>query len=128
MVRTLTLHVAGFAAGSLDRMVGDGDSSPDGIFRTAALYYLGDEEAGRPSWRAPRLEPAAARGEGLSISFDDETLAALEREARRQDVTPEQLALHALMYYLSDLESGRAGERLAEALDEGQGRGADKER
>ena len=51
------------------------------------------------------------------MAFDDETWVALEAEAEEQGVTPEALAVHALLYLLADLDSGRVGDRLEQELD-----------
>jgi hypothetical protein len=114
----VTLHVEQFTSRSLEHLTGDGRVSPDDVLRAALLYYLEDRDAERPAWRAPRFRPQPRRGTELSVSFDDETWAALESEARRQRVTSDELAAHALLYYMADIESGRAGERLQEAFDE----------
>lgn len=116
MSRTTTIHLEGFAQGSLDRLVTGIRRTPDGVFRTAVLYYLADEGTGRLSWRVPqfRREPTSTRG--VDVAFDAETWAALEEEAQKQQVTPEALAVHALLYLLADLDSGRLADRLGEEL------------
>jgi hypothetical protein len=57
-------------------------------------------------------------GSPLRVRLDDATWNALTAEARAQGVTVEELALHALMYFLADLDSGRAAGRLEGALEE----------
>jgi hypothetical protein len=123
MTRTVTLHVEGFAARSLDRLIRGRDVPIDGVFRTAVLYYLNDRDAEQPAWRAPRFRPSEVRGKELEVTFDYETWTALEEESGRQRVRPEDLAVHALLYYVADLQRGRVGERLADALDEPRARG-----
>jgi hypothetical protein len=44
----------------------------------------------------------------ITIEFDDFGWGAVKDEARRQGVRPEELLVHAAMYYLSDLDTGRA--------------------
>jgi hypothetical protein len=46
----------------------------------------------------------------MRVGVDDETWAALEEEGRRQGLDTELLAEHALLYFLADLDSGRARE------------------
>jgi hypothetical protein len=53
----------------------------------------------------------------VDVAFDDETWDLLEAEAQEQGVTPEVLAVHALLYLLADLDSGRIGDRLDQELD-----------
>ena len=117
MTRNVTLHLDEFGQESLDRLMHEGDGSPTAAFRSAALYYLADRDSGRPAWRAPRFrsqkEPS---GQGLRVVFDDDTWAALQEEAGRQNVGTEELAVHALLYFLADFDSGRLGDILEKAL------------
>lgn len=118
MTRTATLHLDGFAQTSLDRLVrGIGPRSPDGAVRTAVTYYLADKGAERQSWRVRQFARDPGSSGGVSVAFDNETWIALEAEAEEQGVTPEALALHALAYFLADLDNGRLSERLVRDLD-----------
>lgn len=118
MTRNVKLQLDEFGQQSLDRFVARGAGTPAGALRTAALYYLGDREAQRKAWRAPRFRSRRAHHAGLKVAFDDETWTALEEEARRQGVEPEELAVHALLYFLADLDSGRLADLVSEALSE----------
>jgi hypothetical protein len=118
MTRNVTLHLDEFGQQSLDRLTKEGEGSPTAAFRTAALYYLADRESGRPAWRAPRFRSRTPSGSGLRVVFDDETWEALGEEAARQNVQTEELAVHALLYFLADFDSGRIGDILQKALDE----------
>jgi len=87
-----------------------GGASRDAIVSKAVRYYLADRGNGRVAWRPPRFlsaddgdEPAAT-----DVKIDHATMAAVEREARRQGVAPARLAEHALFYFLADLDCGRA--------------------
>jgi hypothetical protein len=117
MTRTATLHLGGFAQTSLDRLVRGIRRSPNSAFRTAVIYYLADKGEARPSWRARQFRREPESGGGVDVAFDDETWVALEAEAEEQGVTPEALAVHALLYLLADLDSGRLGDRLEQELD-----------
>jgi hypothetical protein len=118
MTRNVTLHLDAFGQQSLDRLMHEGEGSTAAAFRTAALYYLADRDSGRPAWRAPRFRSKTPAGEGLGVVFDDETWDALAEEAARQNVETEELAVHALLYFLADFDSGRITEILEQALDE----------
>jgi len=118
MTRNVTLHLDEFGQQSLDRLTKEGEGSPAAAFRTAALYYLADRESGRPAWRAPRFRSRSPSGGGLRVNFDDQTWEALSEEAARQNVEAEELAVHALLYFLADFESGRISDILEKALDE----------
>jgi hypothetical protein len=120
MTRNVKLQLDEFGQQSLERFVARGEGTPTGALRTAALYYLADRDKERPAWRAPRFRSRAVPNPGLKIAFDDETWTALEEEARRQGVEPEDLAVHALLYFLADLDSGRLAGLLEDALDENE--------
>jgi hypothetical protein len=119
MARNVTLHLDEFGQRSLDRIVQEGKGSPSAALRAAAVYYLSDRDADRPASRAPRFRQAHASSPGLRIAFDDSTWAALEEEAGRQGVNAEALAVHALLYFLADFDSGRLAELLDDVLDDG---------
>ena len=117
MTRNVTLHLDEFGQQSLDRLTKEGEGSPAAAFRTAALYYLADRDSGRPAWRAPRFRSTKGpSGQGLRVVFDDDTWAALAEEADRQNVETEELAVHALLYFLADFDSGRISDILEKAL------------
>ena len=94
-------------------------STRDAVIRTAARYYLADRGSGRLAWRPPRFARAHDPAEGAitDVDLDEDTVEALEDEARRLGVTPHRLAEHALLYFLADLDSGRAAARLGDALE-----------
>jgi hypothetical protein len=115
----LTLELDEFGREALAAQMRSG-SSREALIRTAARYYLADRDSGRVSWRPPRFIwkqawPARAVTE---VQFDEETCEALEAEAGRHDLPAGRLAEHALLYFLADLDSGRAPTRLREALEE----------
>ena len=116
MTRNVTLHLDEFGQQSLDRLTKEGEGSPAAAFRTAALYYLADRDSGRAAWRAPRFRSRTPSGQGLRVVFDDETWDALGEEADRQNVETEELAVHALLYFLADFDSGRISDILEQAL------------
>jgi hypothetical protein len=51
------------------------------------------------------------------VTLDDQTFDALSAEATRQDVRLAALVEHALIYFLADVDSGRVGDRLDDALE-----------
>jgi hypothetical protein len=50
--------------------------------------------------------------------LDDATWRALAEEAQRQSVRAETLAVHAVLYFLADLDSGRLAGLLEDALED----------
>ena len=65
----------------------------------------------------PRKTTQPAHADEIELQLEDGLHAELRRESRRQQVTPDLLAMHALMYYLADLDSGRAAARLGDAIN-----------
>jgi DNA-binding CsgD family transcriptional regulator len=86
------------------------------VLHTAVRYYLGDAGSGRIAWRVPRLARSAALADTLEVELDEDLHAELRLEARRQQVAPDLLATHAILYYLIDLDSGQAGRLLGDAM------------
>jgi hypothetical protein len=117
MTRHVTLHVDEFGQHALERFSRDGKGSPANAIRMAALYYLADRDAERPAWRAPHLPPGSEPGRSLPVELDEEIWRALSTEAAQQGVEPEVLALHAVLYLLADIDSGRVAGMLEDALD-----------
>jgi hypothetical protein len=83
----------------------------------AVQYYLGDADSGRVAWKVPPHITRADPEEEVELELDDDLHEELRREARRQHASPDVLAMHALMYYLADLDSGRATARLGDAMN-----------
>lgn len=117
MTRDVTLHVDDFGQHALERFTRRGEGSMARAVRMASIYYLNDRDAGRPAWRVPRLEGDSHPSKRLRIELDDATWAALSEEADRQGVPTDLLALHALLYYLADIDSGRVAALLEDALE-----------
>jgi hypothetical protein len=91
-----------------------GGRSRDAVIRTAARYYLADRDSGRVAWHVPPfLRRGDPNGAGTDVELDEATTKALEDEVRRQGIAPGRLVEHALLYFLADLDSGRAGLRFA---------------
>jgi hypothetical protein len=115
---SVRLELDDFGKEALEAQVRSG-SSRDAFIRTAARYYLADRGSGRVSWQPPRfLRRDARRAPAVTeVELDEETMKALEEEARRHSLSAARLAEHALLYYLADLDSGRAAARVRDALE-----------
>jgi hypothetical protein len=115
---SVRLELDDFGNEALDAQV-RGGTTRDAVIRTAARYYLADRGSGRLAWRPPRFvrEGERPRTPVTDVTLDDETMGALEEAAAHHGVATHRLAEHALLYYLADLESGRAATRLGEAVD-----------
>jgi hypothetical protein len=112
----VTLRLDRFGQDALDDYVRGTGGSHATALHTAVRYYLDDWESGRPAWRVPRLARNAVFTGALELELPGELHAELERESRRQDVPADLLATHAVMYFLSDLDTGRAAARLGDAI------------
>jgi hypothetical protein len=118
MPRDVKLHLDEFGRLAFERFTTRRKGSAAAAVRTACLYYLADRESGRPAWRASRFAPEPPLGSTLHVRLDDATWAALAEEAQDQGVTLDELALHAVLYFIADLHSGRLAGLLEEALEE----------
>lgn len=76
--------------------------------REAVKHYSRRLESGRKPLAPPAFlcgnDPGES-GTALEVPIEAETEAALEREADRQHVTPQQILRHAVLTYLADLDS-----------------------
>ena len=126
---SVTLELDDFGKQALEAQVRSG-SSRDAFIRTAARYYLADRGSGRVSWQPPRyLRKDARRAQAVTeVELDEETMEALEEEARRQGMPAGRLAEHALLYYIADLDSGRAAARVRDALEDDSSTGLRRQR
>jgi hypothetical protein len=76
--------------------------------RAAVKHYSRRLESGRRPLALPsyfRTAPAADPANALDVPLGSEAEAALEREANRQHVTPQQILSHAVLTYLADMDS-----------------------
>jgi hypothetical protein len=114
--KSVTLRLDRFGHDALEDYARGTGGSRDAAFGTAAHYYLGDSDSGRAAWRVPELARTASFAEAIEVQLDADLFARLEDEARRQKVAVELLAAHAVLYYLTDLDTGRAAARLGDAI------------
>jgi hypothetical protein len=113
----VTLCLDRFGQDALEGYVRGTGGSQAAALHTAVRYYLDDRESGRPAWRVPRLARKAVFTDALEIEIPGDLHAELERESRRQEVPAGLLATHAVMYFLGDLDTGRAAARLGDAMN-----------
>jgi hypothetical protein len=118
----ITLRLDRFGQNALESYVRGSRRSPAEALHTAVGYYLADSDSGRAGWRVPEPARTATSGEPFEVELDQELYGELELESRRQRLAPELLAVHALMYFLADLDSGRAAARLGGAVGDAEAR------
>jgi hypothetical protein len=117
MMKSVSVRLDRFGQDFLEDYVRRSGGSRAGVLQTAVHYYLGDSDSGRAAWRVPQLALTATSADGVELELEDDLLGRLEGEAQRQDVSVEMLAAHAVIYYLTDLDTGRAAARLGDAID-----------
>jgi hypothetical protein len=117
MMKSVIVRLDRFGQEALEEHVrATGESEADAL-DVAVRYYLGDAESGRMAWKAPRKLMGADPAEEIELELGDDLHEQLRQESRRQHVSPDLLAMHALMYYLADFDSGRATARLGDAMN-----------
>jgi hypothetical protein len=117
MMKSVIVRLDRFGQEALEEHVrATGESEADAL-DVAVRYYLGDAESGRMAWKAPRKLMRADPAEEIELELGDDLHEQLRQESRRQHVSPDLLAMHALMYYLADFDSGRATARLGDAMN-----------
>jgi hypothetical protein len=112
----VTVNLDRFGQDALMQYLRGTGGSRDVALHAAVRYYLGDPESDRVARRVPRLARQVETADGIEFDVQEDLYSELEREARRQEVTPDQLATHALLYFLADLDTGRAAARLGDAI------------
>jgi hypothetical protein len=109
----MTLNFAPFGFAGLDRRACEEGVTPAEVVSRAASYLVADLGCGRPELEVLAVERSdSLRSVELELELTATTYSALELEAARQRVTFEELLEHATVYYIADVESGRATERL----------------
>lgn len=85
----------------------------------AVRCYLDDRDADRPAWRYPSFLRGSEVQEDveLRLSIEGELWHAFEVEAKRQDVSVQQLAEHAAFYLAAELDAGRITQRILDELE-----------
>ena len=121
MSPTLTLKMDDFAMEALADFAQRQGASASRVVALAARYYLADSEHEHPAWRVPRSAQKAESERppaGIGIELDEGSWRALREEAGRQHVDIGVLAAHAVLYFMTDVDSGRVAERMADAMTE----------
>jgi hypothetical protein len=117
--RTVTLELAEFGMEAFAEFAKRQGASASRVAAMAARYYLADSDDKHPAWRVPSSTQKVApeRGHaGVRVELDGTTWDALLSEARRQSVDIGVLAAHAVLYFMTDVDSGRAAARMAAAM------------
>ena len=118
MRRTVSMAIGEFG---LESLGGSSIRDPENLARSliqAVRYYLADRDFRRAGWPYPsfRLDGEGESKIKVEMEIDAATWDALSKEAARQQVSPEQLIRHAVLYFAADRDGGRVAQRLAEGL------------
>ncbi len=117
--RELAVPLGDFDVAALRDAAG-GSCTVEAVARQAIYYYVGDADGGRPGWPYPRFMRDAGPPEvpevTLSLKVDGAAWERFERLADAQDVEPELLLRHAVLYFAADVDAGRVGDRLLAEL------------
>ena len=122
MSPTLTLQLGSLGVEALRWYTAGGATAEQGV-RLALRYFLAEEDGDSLARRVPPFARDGSDGDGptgLDVEVDDATWRALAGRAAGEGVATEVLARHAVLYFLSDLDSGRLATRLADALGDGE--------
>jgi hypothetical protein len=115
--RILTLRLARFERDALDAYGASQRIPADRVIRTAVLYYLQGRHADRSTWRKQTFGGDEPGGHvAVEVDLGEETERALAEQATAQAVDPEDLARHALLFFLADVDSGRVAMALERTL------------
>jgi hypothetical protein len=82
-------------------------TDPRSGVRAALVDYARRIESGSPPMAAPCFPASpveASKATSVDLPLDARTTALLEREAARQGVTMDEIAAHAVMLYLAELD------------------------
>jgi hypothetical protein len=111
----MKLRLARFEHEALERYASSERVTAVRVIRTAVAYYLRERGSDRAAWPVPRLareEPEGGPALEVEVEVNEATWGALEEEAAAQGVEPEELARHALLFFLADVDSGRVAAKL----------------
>lgn len=115
--RSMVLELDQFGRTTIESQAERQEVALGALLREAVRYYLADRETSRIGWRYPRFRreaPIAEEGLDVVVDVDDATWRQFEAEAEAQGVSVERLLEHAALYYVADIDSGRATARILE--------------
>ena len=120
MKRSVKVALGAFASKVLAVEGKNGGQSVPASAEQAIRCYLNDKTSGGPGWSYPAFLRGRAPHEEveLELSVDDSLWRSLEEEAEDQDVSPQQMLEHAVIYFAAEVDAGRMTERILDDLDD----------
>ena len=120
--QTVTLELDEFGAEEFADFAQRQGASTSRVAAMAARYFLADAGDERPRVPGFAHTVASELGHGgVRVELDGATWDALLLEARRQRVDIGVLAAHAVLYFMTEVHSGRVAARLGQATGERRG-------
>lgn len=123
--RIVTFRLSEFAREALSGEREGGERVATQVAR-AIRCYLKDKATGGPGWAYPAFLRGKAPSEGpeMELSIEDSLWSSLEREAKSQNVSVQQMVEHAVLYFAAEINAGRVTERILDDLDRPEGKPA----
>jgi hypothetical protein len=119
LLRKVKLTFTPFGMTALERYARSAGITVAVVISRAASYLAADLESGRPELKALSVEHSrASHPVELELDLEVDASIALELEAGRRQVTVEELLEFAAVYYIADMESGLAAERILKGMGE----------
>jgi hypothetical protein len=121
--REIDVRLGSFAREALAREQrgrGVGDEAVSAAAVRAIQCYLQDKGSEGPGWLYPPFRRKETRSDGrvgLHLSIDESLWGALEQEAERQGVSPQQMLEHAAIYFAAEVDAGRVTQRIIDDID-----------
>jgi hypothetical protein len=120
--RTVTVESGIFGSGSLRGGSWEDAEDLSRSLMQAIRYYLSDQGSDRGGWSYPSFHRNASGGTMIEvqIDIDEASWEAFSKQAAQQEVSTDQLAEHAVLYFAADRDRGRLAERLAKKIESGE--------
>jgi len=117
--RSITVELSRFAVEALAREKEGASVRAATEMGHALRCYLADRESGLPAWPYPGFLRGSKLREGvpLEINVDEDLWRAFEAESVRQGVVVQQLAEHAALYFVAEVDAGRITQRILDDLE-----------
>jgi hypothetical protein len=117
--RKVKLTFTPFGMTALERCARSAGITVAVVVSRAASYLAADLESGRPELNALSMDhSSSSHSVELELDLEVDAATALELETTQRDVTLEELLEFAAVYYVAEMESGLAAERILKGMEE----------
>lgn len=110
MSRSVTVRLSEFALVALRGEERHGAMRAQEQMVRAVRYYLSEKDSEHPGWLYPDFLRSREESQAVELEFtiDENSWRSFKGEAQRQGVSVKRLAEHAALYYVAELNAGRA--------------------